>query len=113
MCGPCVRAYGLGCIYRCIYIYTPIYTAQAVGTHARPAHRPSACGVLTGLSLRVKDALQLLVNRYGLFRFAQVPERVSTKSAFVLIIRNSKSNHLGAQGTFISPSLRLGLELPG
>jgi len=32
--------------------------------------------------------------------FAQVPERVPTKSFVVLIIRNSKSNHLGAQGTF-------------
>jgi len=29
-----------------------------------------------------------------------VPERVSTKSFVVLIIGNSKSFHLGAQGTF-------------
>jgi len=29
-----------------------------------------------------------------------LPERVSTKSFVVLIIENSKSNHLGAQGTF-------------
>jgi len=36
----------------------------------------------------------------GKFRFAQVPERVSTKSFVALIIGNSKSNHLGAQGTF-------------
>jgi len=33
-------------------------------------------------------------------RFAQVPERVSTKSFVVLIKGNSKSNYLGAQGTF-------------
>jgi len=48
----------------------------------------------------VKGALQLLINRYGQICFAQVPERVSTKSFVVLIIENSKSNHLGAQGTF-------------
>jgi len=35
----------------------------------------------------------------GKIRFAQVPERVSTKSFVVLVIGNSKSNHLGAQGT--------------
>jgi len=40
------------------------------------------------------------MNRYGSIRFAQVPERVSTKSFVVLTIGNSKSNHLGAQGTF-------------
>jgi len=33
-------------------------------------------------------------------RFAQVPERVSTKSFVVLIRGNSKWNHLGAQSTF-------------
>jgi len=49
---------------------------------------------------RVQGALQLLINRYGQIRFAQVPERVSTKSFVVLIIGNSKSFHLGAQGTF-------------
>jgi len=49
---------------------------------------------------RVKGALQLLINRYGQIRFAQVPERVSTQSFVVLIIGNSKSFHLGAQGTF-------------
>ena len=43
----------------------------------------------------VKGALQLLMNRYGQIRFAQVPKRVSTKSFVVLIIGNSKSNHLG------------------
>jgi len=36
-------------------------------------------------------------------RFAQVPERVSTKSFVVLIIGNSKSNHFGAHGTFKRP----------
>jgi len=40
------------------------------------------------------------MNRYGWIRFAQVPERVSTKSFVVLILGNSKSFHLGAQGTF-------------
>jgi len=35
---------------------------------------------------------------------AQVPERVSTKSFVVLMIENSKSNHLGAQGTFNAKS---------
>jgi len=49
---------------------------------------------------RFKGALQLLMNGYGYIRFAQVPERVSTKSFVVLIIGNLKSNHLGAQGTF-------------
>jgi len=49
--------------------------------------------------VHVKGALQLLMNRYGSNRFAQVPERVSTKSFVVLIIGNSKSNHFGAQGT--------------
>jgi len=59
------------------------------------------------MGLGVKGALQLLMNRYGWIRFAQVPERVSTKSFVVLIIGNSKSNHLGAQGTFnlVSPFL--------
>jgi len=37
--------------------------------------------------------------RYGYIRFSQVPERISTKSFVVLIIGNSKSNHLGAQDT--------------
>ena len=35
---------------------------------------------LVYITLGVKGALQLLMNRYGSFRFAQVPERVSTKS---------------------------------
>ena len=48
----------------------------------------------------LKDALQLLINRYGKIRFAQVPERVSTTSFVVLIMGNSKSFHFGAQGTF-------------
>jgi len=50
-------------------------------------------------SFGVKGALQLLMNRYGSIRFAQVPEQVSTTKSFVvLIIGNSKSNHFGAQG---------------
>ena len=39
------------------------------------------------------------MNRYGKIRSAQVPERVLTKGFVVLIIGNSMSNHLGAQGT--------------
>jgi len=61
------------------------------------------CGVvccLCVLCVRVKGVLQLLMNRYGYIRFAHVHERVSTKSLVVLIIGNSKSDHLGAQGTF-------------
>jgi len=48
----------------------------------------------------LEGALQLRMNRCGYTRFAQVPEQVSTKNFVVLIIENSKSNHLGAQGTF-------------
>jgi len=44
--------------------------------------------------------MQLLINRYGEIRFAQVPERVLTKRFVGLIIGNSKSNHLSMQGTF-------------
>jgi len=33
-------------------------------------------------------------------RFAQVPERTSTESFVILSIGNSKSSHLGAQGSF-------------
>jgi len=40
------------------------------------------------------------MNRYVYNRFAHVPERVSTTSFVVLMIGNSKSNHLEAQGTF-------------
>jgi len=47
---------------------------------------------------RVNPAV--LMNRYGYIRFAQVPEQVSNKGLVILIIGNSKSNHLGAQGTF-------------
>jgi len=46
----------------------------------------------------LEGALQLLMNRYGYIRFAHGPERVLTKGFVVLIIGNSKSNHLGAQG---------------
>jgi len=48
----------------------------------------------------IKGALQLLMNRCGYIRFAHVHKRVSTNSFVVLIIGNSKSNHLGAQDTF-------------
>ena len=48
--------------------------------------------------LTLKGALQLLINRYGQIRFAQIPERVSTKCFVVLIIANSKSNQLDVQG---------------
>jgi len=51
-------------------------------------------------SQRFKGALQLLMNRDGYIRFAQVHERVSTKSFVVMIIESSRSFHLGAQGTF-------------
>jgi len=51
-----------------------------------------------------KRALQRLINRYGYICLAQVPERVLTKTFVVLIIGNSKSFHLGVQGTFkLSP----------
>jgi len=40
------------------------------------------------------------MNCHGYIRVAQVPERVSTMSFVVLSIGNSKSNHVGAQGTF-------------
>jgi len=49
---------------------------------------------------RLKGGLQLLIDRYGKIRFAHVHERVSTQSFVVWIIGNSKSNHLGATGTF-------------
>jgi len=50
--------------------------------------------------VHVKGApLQLLMNRDEKNCFAQVPERVSTKNFIVLIIGNSRSIHLGAQGT--------------
>jgi len=47
-----------------------------------------------------KGAPQLLINRYGWIRFAHVHERVLTKNFVILIIGNSKSNHLGAKSTF-------------
>ena len=45
-------------------------------------------GVESGFTEGVKGALQLLINRYGEIRFAQVPERVSTKSVVVFINRS-------------------------
>ena len=47
-----------------------------------------------------KGALQVLIKCYGQIRSAQVPERILAKSFVVLIMRSSKSNHLGAQGNF-------------
>jgi len=57
-----------------------------------------ACFVLTTTvralpppqQVRLKGALQLLMNRYGKIRFAHVHERVSTKSFVVLIRGNSR-----------------------
>ena len=72
----------------CMYQYIHISICPGLIRHA-PVH----VYVFEG-------ALQLLVNRYGKIRFAQVPERGSTKSFVVLIIGHSKSNHFGAQGTF-------------
>ena len=49
----------------------------------------------------LKGALQLLMNRYmGKSDLLRLPERDSTKGFVVLSLRNSTSNHLGAQGTF-------------
>jgi len=50
--------------------------------------------------MKLKGALQLIIDRYGQIRIAEVPERILTKGVDVLIIGHSKSNHLGAQGTF-------------
>jgi len=44
--------------------------------------------------VRVKAARQLLSNRYGQIHFAQVPERVSTKSFVVLSIGDSRVENL-------------------
>ena len=55
------------------------------------------CGV-GGIGL--KGELQLLSKRYEYIRLAHIHERVLNKRFVVLIIGNSKSNHLGAQGTF-------------
>jgi len=46
----------------------------------------------------LKGALQLLIHRYGSIRFAQVPERVSTKSFVVLMIGNSRVESLRHTG---------------
>ena len=69
---------------------------------AKPVCTGAQCsaGAATQLVRRVKGALQLLINRYGYIRLAHVHERVLTKGFVVLILGNSKSFHLGAQGTF-------------
>jgi len=41
------------------------------------------------------------MNRYAKIRVAHAHERVSTQSFVILILGNSKSNHLGPQGTSI------------
>ena len=53
-----------------------------------------------GIHRGFKGALQLLLNRYVEIHFAQVPERVLNEVFVILVLENSKSNHLGAQGTF-------------
>jgi len=55
--------------------------------------------LLIRVHLTLKGALQLLMNRYGSIRLAHAHERVLPKSFVVLIIGNSKSFHLSAQGT--------------
>jgi len=52
------------------------------------------------------------MNRYGYIRIAHVHERVLTKSFVVLIIRNLRSNHLGAQGTFKTDTVLLAAAPP-
>jgi len=49
------------------------------------------------------------MNRDGYIHFAHVPERVSTKSCIVLMIGNSKLNHVGAQGTLTPNHLLVGM----
>jgi len=73
----------------------PAVSAPIVATPASSA----ACDVGPTAKSQFKGALQLLIHRYKKLRFAQVPERASTKSFVVLITGNSKSNHIGAQGT--------------
>jgi len=73
-----------------------ISKAARVACTLQYAKRPGNAYSTTSL-LTLKGALQLLINRYGYIRFAQVPERVSIKSVVVSIIGNSKSFHLGAQ----------------
>ena len=43
----------------------------------------------------MRGALQLLCKRYRKIRLAHVHERISTKSIVVLIVGDSRSNHLG------------------
>ena len=106
----CINVYIHIYLYVCICIKN-VYISllqhkpltQSRSTHRRPLS-VFRSGDLKLPQLRVgftlKCALQLLINRYGYIPFAHVPERVSTKSFVVLIIGNSKSFHLGAQGTF-------------
>jgi len=90
------------CVYVCIYMYIYMCRLSAVRAsitklahvHEQSEFTDSAYLVAAGT---FKGALQLPINRYGCSRFAQVPERVSTKSFVVSILGNSKSNHLGTQ----------------
>jgi len=63
-------------------------------------HKKDCVRVMPVPIICLKVPLQLLMNRYGYIRVAQVSARVSTTRFVVLSIGNSKSNLLGAQGTF-------------
>jgi len=54
--------------------------------------------IATGAQGTFKGALQLLINRYGYIRFAQVPERILTKSFVVLMIGSSRVESLRRTG---------------
>jgi len=90
-------------IYVCMYIckYIGIYAFMCAGA-AWERGPGGAVGLAPGVGQGegIKGALQLLINRYGYIRVAQIPERGSTQSFVVLIRGDSKSNHLGVQGTF-------------
>ena len=110
-----IRALIYTYVYICIYIHLYVYIyiraliyknrVSHLSLHAVdivvPAQRARRrlLGLVNTATIRVKCALQLLMNRYGYILFARVHERVPTKSFVVLIMGNSESNHLGAQGT--------------
>jgi len=90
------------CIINCLWLRprnTRISIQHVGSSYRRRFHSRRALRIQPPL----KGALQLLINRYGSIRFAHVHERVSTTSFVVLILGNSESNHLGAQGTFQGP----------
>ena len=74
-------------------------TDTFIGTGAMPQWDGRGRCALSRVRVYFKGALQLFSKRQGSNRFARVPERVLTKGFVCLIIGNSKSNHLGAQGT--------------